>query len=73
MVLSLPLKEASAKIRTGMPKDDEPDYNLPIWAGVLPLQMIPGKAIADERLIEGVEIPDYVENYARNQANTTSS
>ena len=66
MVLSLPLQEASAKIRTGMPNDDEPDYSLPIWAGVLPLQIVPGKPIADERLIQGVKVPDYVENYVRN-------
>ncbi len=73
MVLSLPLTEASAKVRTGNPIDDEADYDLPIWAGVLPLQMVAGKPIADERLIEGVEVPDYLKNYARNQANTTSS
>ncbi|MCJ8283312.1 MAG: pyridoxamine 5'-phosphate oxidase family protein, partial [Rivularia sp. ALOHA_DT_140] len=69
MVLSLPLTEASAKIRTGNPVDDEADYDLPVWAGVLPLQMIPGKAIADDRLITGIEIPDYVINYSK----TTSS
>ena len=72
MVLSLPLTEASAKVRTGNPVDDEPDYDLPVWAGVLPLQMLPGKAIADDRLIEGIEIPDYVQNYALNQLKTTS-
>ena len=69
MVLSLPLTEASAKVRTGYPVDDETDYYLRIWAGVLPLQMIPGKAIADERLIEGIEVPEYVKNYSK----TTSS
>ena len=73
MVLSLPLTEASAKMRIGNPVDDEADYDLPVWAGVLPLQMIPGKAIGDERLIEGIEIPDYIHNYARNQPNSTSS
>ncbi|MEB3218424.1 MAG: pyridoxamine 5'-phosphate oxidase family protein [Nostocales cyanobacterium 94392] len=68
LVLSLPLTEASAKIRTGNPIDDEADYNLSVWAGILPLQMVAGKAINDERLIEGIEIPDYVRNYrqARN-------
>ncbi|MBV6623366.1 MAG: pyridoxamine 5'-phosphate oxidase family protein [Rivularia sp. (in: Bacteria)] len=73
MVLSLPLTEASAKLRTGNPVDDEADYDLPVWAGVLPLQMVPGKAIDDERLIAGVEIPYYIKNYARNQPKTTSS
>lgn len=72
MILSLPLTEASAKVRTGNPVDDETDYDLPVWAGVLPLQMLPGKAIADDRLIEGIEIPDYVQNYALNQLKTTS-
>jgi nitroimidazol reductase NimA-like FMN-containing flavoprotein (pyridoxamine 5'-phosphate oxidase superfamily) len=68
MVLSLPLTEASVKMRTGDPVDDEADYDLPVWAGVLPLQRVAGKAIADERLIEGVEIPDYVQNYTRNNS-----
>ena len=72
MVLSLPLTEASAKVRTGNPVDDEPDYDLPVWAGVLPLQIVPGKAIADDRLIEGIEIPDYIQNYALNKLKTTS-
>ncbi|MEL7244765.1 MAG: pyridoxamine 5'-phosphate oxidase family protein, partial [Cyanobacteria bacterium J06573_2] len=69
MVLSLPLTEASAKVRTGNPVDDEPDYDLPVWAGVLPLQMVSAKAIADDRLIKGIEIPDYIQNYSK----TTSS
>ncbi|MEL6459380.1 MAG: pyridoxamine 5'-phosphate oxidase family protein [Cyanobacteria bacterium J06621_15] len=69
MLLSLPLTEASAKVRTGNPVDDEADYDLPVWAGVLPLQMVPGKAIADDRLIKGIEIPDYIQNYSK----TTSS
>jgi uncharacterized protein len=41
-VLALPLDEVSAKLRTGPPKDDDPDYDLPIWAGVLPLALTPG-------------------------------
>ncbi|MEO0687291.1 MAG: pyridoxamine 5'-phosphate oxidase family protein, partial [Cyanobacteria bacterium J06649_11] len=69
MLLSLPLTEASAKVRTGNPVDDEADYDLPVWAGVLPLQTIPGKAIADDRLIEGIEVPNYIQNYSK----TTSS
>ncbi|AFY53112.1 putative flavin-nucleotide-binding protein [Rivularia sp. PCC 7116] len=68
MVLSLTLTEASAKVRTGNPVDDEADYDLPVWAGVLPLQMLPGKAIDDERLIEGIEVPDYIKNYARHSS-----
>ncbi|NJM57744.1 MAG: pyridoxamine 5'-phosphate oxidase family protein, partial [Synechococcales cyanobacterium RU_4_20] len=60
-VLALPLEEASAKIRTGPPLDDEADYALPIWAGVLPLQQMVGAAIADPRLGPEVAIPNSVQ------------
>lgn len=66
LVLSLLLTEASAKVRTGMPNDDEADYSLPVWAGILPLQLVPGEIVADSRLQEGVKTPTYVENYNRN-------
>jgi hypothetical protein len=49
-VLRLPLREASAKIRTGDPIDDEEDYGLDIWASVLPLRLSVGAAVADGRL-----------------------
>jgi nitroimidazol reductase NimA-like FMN-containing flavoprotein (pyridoxamine 5'-phosphate oxidase superfamily) len=62
-VLSLPITEASAKIRTGGPGDDAEDYALPIWAGVVPLKMVTGAPVADERLMGGVELPKYVANY----------
>src|SRR6266849_2797993 len=45
LVLALPIEEASAKVRTGGPVDDEEDYALPVWAGVLPLTMVPGAAV----------------------------
>ena len=45
LVLSLPLKEVSAKVRTGPPKDDEEDYALPLWAGVVPLKLTAGTPI----------------------------
>src|SRR5262245_7333169 len=50
LVLSLPIEEASAKVRTGPPIDDEPDYALPVWAGVLPLKLMPGAPESDPRL-----------------------
>lgn len=53
-VLALPLEEVSAKIRTGPPIDDEEDYALPVWAGVVPLTITPGTPRADDRLIDGV-------------------
>jgi nitroimidazol reductase NimA-like FMN-containing flavoprotein (pyridoxamine 5'-phosphate oxidase superfamily) len=65
LVLSLPLTEASAKVRTGPPIDDEEDYTIPVWAGVLPLCLAPGEAINDERLQPGTSLPDYVRDYRR--------
>jgi len=65
-VLALPLVEVSAKVRSGPPKDDEEDYNLPIWAGVVPLPIVPGAPITDPRLIPGLEVPAYAKKYSRN-------
>lgn len=65
LVLSLPLAEASAKMRTGAPLDDEIDYDLPVWAGVVPLQLVAGEAIADSRLQPGITPPTYIQNYTR--------
>lgn len=59
-VLSLPLNEASAKIRTGPPKDDEEDYALPIWAGVVPVRMQIGAPVNDARNLAGVLPPEHV-------------
>jgi uncharacterized protein len=67
-VLALPLSEASAKIRTGPPKDDEEDYQLPIWAGVVPLSIVPGAPIPDPRLISRLEPPPYAEKYSRQRS-----
>jgi nitroimidazol reductase NimA-like FMN-containing flavoprotein (pyridoxamine 5'-phosphate oxidase superfamily) len=47
LVLAMPLEEASAKIRAGGPVDDEEDYALPVWAGVIPLKLTQGEPIAD--------------------------
>ena len=62
-VLMLPLQEVSAKIRTGAPIDNEQDYELDIWAGVIPLKLSAGEPIADDRLKEGISIPPSVLNY----------
>lgn len=64
-VISFSIAEASAKVRTGAPKDDEEDYALPIWAGILPLPFATGSPIADERNQPGVEVPSYIHNYKR--------
>ncbi len=60
-VLALPLAEVSAKVRTGQPIDDEEDYQIPVWAGVLPLQLATRELIADERNVG--DIPDYLYKY----------
>lgn len=65
LVLSLPLVEASAKIRTGPPIDDEPDYELPVWAGVLPLYLATGEPVADPRLNADTPVPRNVREYSR--------
>jgi uncharacterized protein len=59
-VLRMPLEEVSAKIRTGPPKDDEEDYALPIWAGVLPIGTRLGAPQADPRLDPGMPLPAYL-------------
>jgi hypothetical protein len=64
-VLSLPIDEASAKIRTGPPLDDEEDYAMNVWAGVLPMQLTTVDPIADPRLLPNIKVPDYVGSYRR--------
>ena len=64
-VLSLPLEEASAKVRTGPPLDDEEDYELPIWAGVVPLSLVAGPPVPDPRLKPEVQVPGYATPYQR--------
>lgn len=65
MVISIPLEEASAKIRTGGVSDDPEDMELDVWAGVLPLKLLPQLPVADEHLKTGMPVPGYVENYRR--------
>ena len=64
-VLSLPLNEASAKVRRGPPLDDEEDYNLPIWAGEIPLKINAGPPISDPRLPKDILPPAYATEYRR--------
>ena len=58
-ILRLPLDEASAKLRTGPPKDDEADYALPVWAGVIPIHLVAGPPEPDTRLHAGLTPPDW--------------
>lgn len=62
-VLEFSIEEASSKVRSGPPLDDENDYGLPVWAGVLPLEIRSGPPVPDAKLIEGVDVPDYVRSY----------
>ena len=63
LVLSLPIDEASAKVRTGPPVDDEDDYGLPVWAGVLPLKIVAAEPVADPRLPQDIAPPSYITRY----------
>jgi nitroimidazol reductase NimA-like FMN-containing flavoprotein (pyridoxamine 5'-phosphate oxidase superfamily) len=65
LVIALPLAEASAKIRTGPAIDDEEDYTLPIWSGVIPLAIAPSAPVDDARLVAGVVTPEYARDYRR--------
>jgi len=67
VVLKLPLTAASAKIRRGPPEDNEEDYALPIWAGVIPLDVRASVPIGDPQMdvSTAASVPDYVLNYRR--------
>jgi nitroimidazol reductase NimA-like FMN-containing flavoprotein (pyridoxamine 5'-phosphate oxidase superfamily) len=62
-VLEFSIEEASVKVRTGPPLDDEEDYALPVWAGVLPLRLAPQPPIPDLRLPAQTSLPEYIRTY----------
>jgi uncharacterized protein len=64
-VLRLPLLEASAKVRVGPPLDDDEDYSLDVWAGVVPLRLVAGAPIPDPRLASDIAAPPYAQEYSR--------
>jgi nitroimidazol reductase NimA-like FMN-containing flavoprotein (pyridoxamine 5'-phosphate oxidase superfamily) len=72
-VLAMDLAEASAKIRTGPPVDDEEDYALDVWAGVIPLELTAGALVPDERNRPGTEPPDYVTEWSPSSRGSSSS
>lgn len=63
-VLRLPITEASAKMRTGNPIDDDDDMSLNVWAGVIPLKLTAENPINDDQL-SNIEVPHYVTKYQR--------
>ncbi|MBS1105773.1 MAG: putative flavin-nucleotide-binding protein [Deltaproteobacteria bacterium] len=65
LVVALPIDEASAKVRSGGPKDDAGDHALDVWAGVVPLTLVAGAPIADSDLREGIAIPAHALRYER--------
>jgi uncharacterized protein len=65
-ILRLALTEASAKVRTGPPEDDAPDYAIKAWAGVVPLRLTPGEPVRDERgESAGRELPEYLARWKK--------
>ncbi len=60
MLLEMELNEASAKVRSGPPKDDDADYALPIWAGVIPMTTQLGSPVDDGRVLPDVAAPDAI-------------
>jgi hypothetical protein len=64
-MLAMPIEEASAKVRTGPPVDDDEDYEMPVWAGVLPISTEPGTPEPDPLLRDGIGIPEYVERWTK--------
>ena len=62
-VFSMPIDEGSAKVRSGPPVDDDEDYSLPIWAGVLPVSQILHEAVADPKNLDGLEVPAHIRDF----------
>jgi uncharacterized protein len=64
-VIRLPIEEFSAKVRQGMPIDDEADYAFPTWAGIVPLNLVPADPVSDTRLQPGILVPEYAAKFSR--------
>ncbi len=64
-VVKLPLTEVSAKVRVGDVEDDAPDYELSVWAGIIPLRLVTEAPVRDSRCDASIPTPDYVLHYHR--------
>jgi len=62
-VVIFDIDDASAKVRTGPPGDEEEDYALPVWAGVIPFQTVYGTPEPDSRLDSSIQMPDYLKKF----------
>lgn len=63
VVLELPITEASAKVRTGPAMEEPEDLSREVWAGVLPLSLLAGQPVADDHILEGIAVPEYLKSY----------
>ena len=68
LLVAVPIEEFSVKERTGPPGDDEPDYELPIWAGVIPLSTVAGEPVPDPLLANGIEVDESVRRFGRSSS-----
>ncbi len=62
LMVEIPIDEASAKARTGLPSEEEEDYALDVWAGIIPMELTAGPPTPDDRLRDGTEIPNYIKD-----------
>ncbi len=67
-VIAVPIEHAAAKVRTGGPIDDDEDYELPIWGGVVPVRQVFDAPEDDGRLVEGVKVPESINRALRRSA-----
>lgn len=63
MIIGIDIDEASAKVRTGGGGDEPEDLDLDVWAGVIPLSLVPGEPIPDPDLAPGIDVPDYIRTW----------
>ena len=63
LLVSIPLDECSVKVRTGDGDDAVADRALPVWAGELPLRVVPGQAVPDEHVPAGTAVPEYLRSW----------
>ena len=62
-ILTIPIDEASAKVTTGMPKDDDNDYAFPVWAGIVPVTLATAPPESDPRNLPGLDVPAHAKGY----------